>query len=36
MTRVIPRVIALLATYNEERFVAGCLERLPSSTSMST
>jgi hypothetical protein len=28
MTRVIPRVVALLATYNEERFVAGCLEHL--------
>jgi glycosyltransferase involved in cell wall biosynthesis len=28
MTRVIQRVIALLATYNEERFVAGCLEHL--------
>ena len=28
MTRAIPRVVALLATYNEERFVAGCLEHL--------
>ncbi len=28
MTRVIPRVVALLAAYNEERFVAGCLEHL--------
>jgi Glycosyl transferase family 2 len=28
MTRIIPRVVALLATYNEERFIAGCLEHL--------
>lgn len=28
MIRVPPRVVALLATYNEERFIAGCLEHL--------
>jgi glycosyltransferase involved in cell wall biosynthesis len=28
MTRAIPRVVALLAAYNEERFIAGCLEHL--------
>ena len=28
MTKAVPRVVALLATYNEERFIAGCLEHL--------
>lgn len=28
MTRRLPRVVAILATYNEERFIAGCLDHL--------
>jgi glycosyltransferase involved in cell wall biosynthesis len=28
VTKTIPQVVALLATYNEERFLAGCLEHL--------
>lgn len=28
VTKTIPQVVALLATYNEERFIAGCLDHL--------